>query len=387
MLRPMDPEKVRHFMESQWREPGFTCPNAQTYPWLWLWDSCFHSLIWAHLGRPDRAVMELRSALASQHRSGFVPHVVYYDGFRDHDDFWRANGTSSITQPPIYGHTVAALIRKGIAVPEELVGRATLGLRFLLEQRRRTPGGLIEIVHPWESGCDHSPRWDSLFDPDGHGYDLDRWFTRKGELVDAVNLIDGSPISSDACAIGSVAFNSLVAFSAFELAQVTGDAHLHDSARGISVALDRRWNPELRTWVDEGTTESGSGGIRTLEALLPMLVDQRDEIRETVVGQLLDSDAFRGEFGFRQVHRAEPAYDPSGYWRGASWPQLNYLMGLALAQRCGDTSLEREGSDRIRGRAHRGALGSGFSEYWDAETGEGGGARPQSWAGLVVVDD
>ena len=59
-------ERVRAMMLAHWRPEGHTVPNAEVYPWQWLWDSCFHALIWAELGRPERAVTELRSCLAEQ---------------------------------------------------------------------------------------------------------------------------------------------------------------------------------------------------------------------------------------------------------------------------------------------------------------------------------
>ncbi len=46
---------------------GFCVPHATTYPWQWLWDSCFHAVVWAHLG-DDRAAAELRSALSAPGR-------------------------------------------------------------------------------------------------------------------------------------------------------------------------------------------------------------------------------------------------------------------------------------------------------------------------------
>ncbi len=61
----------------------------------------------------------------------------------------------------MYGHAVAELVRLGLDVPEQVVQGARRGLRFLLDRRRRSPAGLVELCHPWESGCDDSPRWDS----------------------------------------------------------------------------------------------------------------------------------------------------------------------------------------------------------------------------------
>lgn len=387
-------EEVRGFMTSQWRSPGFTCPNADTYPWLWLWDSCFHSLIWTELGEPDRAVSELASALAFQRSSGFVPHVVYYDGFDGHDAFWGALGSSSITQPPIFGYTIAALERRGVSVPGETKRRARLAFDFLFRVRSRTPGGLVEMVHPWESGCDHSPRWDDLFvggpvvdeavgPVGGHvldPYDDDLWFRRKGEMVSALHLVDGAAISSQDCRIGSVAFNALIAFCASELADTTGDGELSAMADELSQNVARRWDPDVTTWVDEGMTESGSGRVRTLESLLPLLTESRPEVVSVVIDELVRPGSYWGPFGLRQVHRDEPTFDPGAYWRGVSWPQLNHLFAVAAARRG-----HRDVADRIAHASLAGARRSRFSEYWNADDGSGGGARPQSWSGLPVI--
>ena len=90
------------------------------YPWLWLWDSCFHTLIWADLDRPDRAVAELGCVLELQDGAGFVPHMGYQLDPQVPVDLWGRAGSSSITQPPMYGHAVAQLRRRGIDVPDEL---------------------------------------------------------------------------------------------------------------------------------------------------------------------------------------------------------------------------------------------------------------------------
>ena len=395
-------ERAREVLAAQWREPGFTCPNSETYPWLWLWDSCFHSIVWAQLGRADLALSELTLALSAQDADGFVPHVLYLDGSSEYEAFWGRPNTSSITQPPIYGHAIAELTRRGVNVPADLLARATAGLNFLFESRRRSAAGLIELVHPWESGCDHSPRWDDLV-LGSAGFDEQTWFSRKGELLQGIErLPGGAPIGNDAFAVGSVAFSAMAAFCATELAGVTGDAGLYRHAAEISDSLTDRWEPGLRTWVDDGPAAFGSGRVRTAEALLPLLTlpsqDSRarsaieggrttdarsgagaDAQAAAVAAELTDAQAFAGEYGARQVHLQEPTYLPRTYWRGPSWPQLNYLLWIGL-QRVGmyaEASVLAETS-------RRGAVESGWAEYWDGDTGQAGGARPQSWTTLAV---
>ncbi len=100
-------------MEAHWQPEGYTVPNAVTYPFRWLWDSCFHALIWAELGAADRAVSELAHVLHAQDDRGFVPHIDYSRDRATTQSFWGQPGSSTITQPPMYGHAVAALAATG----------------------------------------------------------------------------------------------------------------------------------------------------------------------------------------------------------------------------------------------------------------------------------
>jgi hypothetical protein len=380
---------AREVLESHWREPGFTCPNAATYPWLWLWDSCFHAIVWAELGEADRALSELRTALVPAAPDGFVPHLRYLDGSSAHEGFWGRAATSSITQPPVYGLAIAELQRRGTEVPGELVQAAVDGVRFLVERRRRSPGGLVEIVHPWESGCDHSPRWDDLMAPlasrpagtELDPYDAQRWFDRKGELLAGVHRsADGSPLWNDEFAVGSVAFTALVAHNAACLGELAGDRVLAEQAVELAEALAERWEPERRTWVDDGPTAHGSGRVRTAEALLGLLVDRRSAALDSVVAELEDDEAFGGPFGPAQVHRGEPTHRRHSYWRGPSWPQLDHLLWMALreAGAAGPAA-------RLAGSTRRGAWSSGWAEYWDPDDARAGGAAPQSWTTLAIT--
>ena len=133
-------------------------PNAAVYPFQWLWDSCFHAITWAGLGDPDRARRELLHLFRTQATDGFVPHVDYEWSPTHHAGFWGREGSSGITQPPMFGHAIAELARRGVDV-DDLVSPATDGLRFLLGERARVDG-LIALCHPWESGGDDCPRWD-----------------------------------------------------------------------------------------------------------------------------------------------------------------------------------------------------------------------------------
>jgi hypothetical protein len=366
-----------------WPDPGCTVPSGATYPHQWLWDSCFHAVIWAHLGRGDRAVTELENVFAHQDDDGFVPHLTYWGSPDRHADLWRRRWTSCVSQPPMYGHALAELHRLGVEPPSALLAAAAEGLRFLLDTRHRDDGRLV-IVHPWESGCDDSPRWDRWYP--GGTWERAHGFERKGSWVRALRLSPvGSPEGSDVFEVASSAFAALVAFNVAELATVApvGD-HLIGRMDQVLGHLAGSWEPGRRTFADavvRGPEPDRPVTTRTLEALLPVLVlPATHPLMDDVFRQLRDETDFGGVCGPAQVHRREPAFDPTTYWRGPAWPQLSYLFWVA-ARRAG----RFEDASALRDATVRGAVRSGLAEYWHPDTGAGYGAVPQSWTGLAAV--
>ncbi len=371
---------VATMMETHWQSHGYTAPNAEVYPWQWLWDSCFHALIWRELGEPERAVTELRSLFAAPHPTGFVPHMRYTGRPDASVEFWGRRGASSITQPPMYGHALAQLDRAGVDVDDRMVASARDGLDFLLLRRRRLDG-LPVLCHPWESGADDSPRWDAWC-PGGR-FDRVAWRRVKGELVRSIVHEIGAPVHNPDFRVASVGFAALVAFNAQELSDQFGVTYTGD-VRAIVDGLAARWDEERATWVDvTDPATAGSASIRTADALLPLLVTAPTAAAAaTAWSTVTDSGAFAAEYGPRGVDRREPGYDPDRYWRGPCWPQLGYLLWVA-AQRHGRVA---EGG-ALAASIRRGVVRSGLAEYWNADTGAGLGAIPQSWAGVALLFD
>jgi hypothetical protein len=364
-------------LEDHWRPEGYTSPNLDAYRWQWLWDSCFHAVVWSEVGRPDRALVELETALDPIDADGFVPHMRYRSDPTAGETFWGRPATSSITQPPMFGHALAELHRAGVEIPPLTLERATAAIRFLLERRARA-GGLVAVVHPWETGCDDSPRWDHWSPA---GYDRTTLRALKGELVASVERSAvGAPVDNPAFAPGSVGFNALVAFNALELATVTGAGDLGAAAAALAGSLADRWDEDQVTWVDTGPHAADSGRVRTADSLLPLLVVDDGPWVEAAFATLTDDGELGGPWGPAGVDRREPTYDPDAYWRGPCWPPLAYLLWLAARRRG-----RHDDADRIATTTVAGADASGLAEYWNPDSGAGLGAIPQSWAALALL--
>jgi hypothetical protein len=358
--------KCLDVLEAAWRpQPGFCVPNPDVYPHQWLWDSCFHSVAWAALGE-DRAVDELRSVLANQEPTGFVAHMNYWLHPQAGADYWGRPSTSTITQPPLYGHALRVLTEAGFDPGDELRAKVGRGIRHLIEDRPRV-NGLVPVVHPWESGCDDSARWDDWCPG---GYSRSGWRKVKNDIVSDLAMENGMPTPSYRFLAGSAGFTALVIWNNAEASEVGVDG---GRAEDLLIALQARWTPELRTWTD---ADSGSGTTRTLDGLLPLLVDPRDEAFD----ELLDPAAYGARFGPCGAHREEPSFDPDAYWRGPAWPQLTYLLAIA-GRRAGRDDV----ADTLLESLRRAAATGGFAEYWNPDTGAGLGAAPQTWTTLACV--
>ncbi len=372
-------------LHAHWRpDSGYCVPNPATYPHQWLWDSAFHAVAWARLG-DDRGVAELSALLAGQLDGGMVPHMRYGPV---PPTAWLGPlaGASSITQPPMFGHAVAELVRCGFAVPGDVVGRATRGLRWLLDTRR-DPSGLVFVVHPWEAGNDHSPRWDGWgvpgTTPDTYDQELrSQWNI---ELMrDVIIDSDGAATGSSRFMVCPAAFNAYVAFNARELGGISADRTLLREADELAQLIDDLlWEEDTNLWADRPVV-GGDGRTHKIpisDGAMPLLVSANREHAQRALRTLVDPHVFGGTpFGPTNVARDQPSYDPAAYWRGAAWPNLSYLLWLA-ARRWDDTAI----ADQIARSTIAGAQVSGWAEYWNPETGNGLGAAPQSWTALAAV--
>lgn len=373
-------QKIREILEQNWNEAGYTAPNTETYPYQWLWDSCFHSLIWAKLGEPEKALQELANIFQFQTEDGFVPHINYFPDVANSKwkKIWGRKQSSCITQPPMFGHTIAELTKMDIPVPEKILNQAHLSFNFLLKSRKRdAETGLIYICHPWETGIDNSPRWDDFVEGD---FEVASWNTKKLELLNNIEFTQSaSPKFNPAFPVLSIGFNALVAFNILELEKIVGATQLSAEAQEIVQALDAQFNESSLTFCDvnKDKTSTHSGQVKVLDALLVGLVSEKN--LDFIEAQILDDAAFDGSFGPPSVHRGESVFEANTYWRGSAWPQMTYLFWQMFMKTKPQTA-------QILGQnLKEGVQASNFSEHWNADTGESLGACPQSWTGLALL--
>jgi hypothetical protein len=368
---------ARKVLEASWRESdGFCPPNPRVYPHQWLWDSCFHAIAWSALGDP-RGCRELASCFEGQLAGGFVPHMRYLG---PSDNRGPLPDRSSFTQPPVYAHAARVLVSGGAELGRGLVDRIVSALEWLW-QHRRTPDGLLYVVHPWETGTDDSPRWDDWVSLPAYDHAAYSAFDRR--LVGETYFDHhGAAVWSRSFASAPASFNALGAHAAMECAVLTGDDRWRVRGEELAaVADDLLWDQAEGLWVDRPLIGGGARcRVPTLDGALGALVTSDPAKAGRAIGQLTDPERFGAPYGLSYLPRRHASYRPGSYWRGAAWPQLNYLLAVAAARWRDD-----ETYSRIRDLSFSGALASGFAEYWNAEDGAGLGAVPQGWAAVAAA--
>ena len=414
---------ARRVLDENWTGSS-TVPSRGLYPHQWSWDSAFIAIGSRHLS-VRRAQRELETLLTAQWDDGRVPHIVYNPAvppgaYFPGPDFWCPSpgvigaATSGIVQPPV--HALACLlvhradprasVRSGFLA--RTYPRLAAWHRYLTDRRDLGGGGLVSVVHPWEPGMDNSPCWDAPLarvepvPPETfHRADLDH-----GAAADRPTDLDYGRyvrLAADyrdggyADRPGTLSFvvedpgvNALLIASEHALAEIARDVgadprpHRARATRLTAALLDRLWDPAAGLFLCRDVV--GGGLIPELSAagLLPLLVP---ELPRATVGALLRTAA--GEhFGLGTSVRLVPSYDllghafdPSRYWRGPAWFNVNWLLerGLRLQGAVDE-------ADALRAAALEVAAATGFAEYVDPYTEEARGTRDFSWTAALALD-
>jgi|GEM_PF-2942624 len=345
-----------------------------------------------------RAINELASIFSCQWSNGMLPQIRFMSGqhgYRPDADDWgvppEVSGptryrTSGITQPPIIGLCAREVFLKigpdaQRAHFADFVGFSAALEKYhhwLLSERDPWHEGLLVCLHPWETGTDNSPAFDSLIE-------ATRSYIEASSLpVDAFGRADTAHVSPDhrpterdyhayfglvalfkkhgygqapiiaetPFLLQDVLFNSLFVASLYSLAQLQdalsemSDADMVDMLReraaqnrrraGLVASAIRRklWHPDDRFFYSYDQRGGGLLEVRTVSGLIPLVDGIADaEQAGQLAASLLDSAKFWTRWPIPSTAQSSPAFNPVRYWSGPSWPVTNWLVLRGLQER------------------------------------------------------
>jgi glycogen debranching enzyme len=413
---------------------GRTKPAPRLYPHQWSWDSAFIAIGLAHVD-PDRALSELESLFAAQWADGRVPHIVFDPAARGYfpgPDRWacatladaapRAPATSGLVQPPV--HALAAWhIYQTTSDPatlrarfEALYPRLLAWHRYLATARDPEGSGLLTTYHPWES-TDNSPRWDAplanvevgavppyerhdlkhVADPSERPtqaeYDRYLWLV---ESLKAARYDDATIRRAHPFLVKDVLFSAIFAAANEALGRIAEVAGAPDAARAeigrwgrrAGAAVRRQIDAEQRLALDLDLRTGAPIRVRTCAGLAPLLVPSLERRTAGALVEQLTGPSFAGApvLAFPVVPSAapgSPGFRPRAYWRGPSWPVVNWLLWWGLRRQ---GYAEQAAALRGANLALLARPGARFSEYFEPYTGEQLGSSEQSWTAAVALD-
>lgn len=387
---------------------GYTVPTDGLYPYQWNWDSAFAAWGFATFDL-ERAWVEVETLFSGQWPSGMVPHILFHKpdpGYFPGPDVWGATDigpipSSGISQPPVAASFIRAIWDRDRAFGED---RLRVLLPKILAWHRwfmkwRSDEGAIFITHPWEAGRDNAPDWDSAMatlDPSGVGEyqrrdtshvdpmmrptkdDYDRYIklVQRGAALgwdDAKMAVDPPFRVADPTMTFTLlrANRDLAAMSVYFAEPVSEiEGWIADLERGAA----RLWDPTcgFYTGTDLGTGQH-TGHLSSASFLC--WYAGIDEARMLHVLH----DALRScDYPLPSHPVDAPEFDGMRYWRGPTWPILNYLIGRGLED-CG----HHEEAERLRHATKALIRDHGFSEYFDPVSGVPAGGKSFTWTAAV----
>lgn len=387
-------DALRILIENRQTTSGnqYTLPSSHSYPYQWLWDSCFHAIALSHYDL-SAAKEELRSLVAKQFEDGMIPHMIYWQAGDLHKYEWGKDGTSALTQPPMIAYAVERIYNKDNdkAFLKEIYPSLWKFYKYLIEKRDPRGSNLASIINPDESGEDNSPRFDvALGVPDD--ISLDDHLKRRLLLVEE-NIkckFDAGNCMRNHFWVKDVPFNSILLANLESLEHLASELGIDGDAKFIRSHRELIGLAMRKIMFEDGLFWSTYGSdykkikVATWAHFAPLFAGlyTREEAEAVVREHLLNEETFKAPFGIRTTSRQEPSYHSSveGFsWRGPVWFVPHWFIYEGL---------KRYGFDKERKMILQMSKTliekSGFRECYNPETGEGMGARNFTWGALVV---
>ncbi len=377
-------------------DANFVMPSYPDYNHRqWYWDSCFHAIILAKKN-PKLAKSEIKLLFKNQSKSGFIPHMNYFDKkgqkvpskFKDYlKTFWSHKTHSDITQPPLLAMTVTRIYEatKDKRFLNELMPRMISHYNWF-HNFRSDKNGLISIIHPWESGWDNSQRWDELLGIKKGEYEE----INKGKMFlfkeyQKMKWDNEKILKSNLFAVQSIDFNCLYSHNLRVLSRLCKIKKDFDNmevflkrAMEVEFAIERVMKQD-DYYVDYLKSKENKSKIRSAAMFFVLLADIDFDADSLIKNHLLNDKEFATRYPVPTVSIDTPLINPDEYWRGNTWININWFIVQGLIRR-GFKTIARKLINRTLSLVRK----SGFREYYNPFNGKGLGAINFGWSTLSL---
>jgi len=339
----------------------FTSVNKFHYYNQFLWDSAFQTISLLWLNNNKLAESELKNFILNQWQNGMIPYELFI--FKTNGREWMEGDflTTAATQPPVLSISIMEIFKKyGNKSFLSFFYEPLLKYeQWLWKYRDIAKRGLSYCYHIWETGCDNSPKYDSitrnrLLDPPVEGVDFNVliYLLRK-TLIEMADILGIDPPS-------------------YLVERVT----MTKSAIN-NIMLDQSNSFYYDLYAGEDTKIR----VKAFSGILPLITDIPEEsIRKKLTeSYLLSEKEFNSPCPIPSVSMSEPCFDSSDFWRGSNWPNITWLIIYGVKKydpKAASIILEKY--------LNTSAKNSMCYEYCDSITGKGAGLPFQGWGTLYI---
>lgn len=368
---------ARQILQQNWRD-GFTVPSTHLYPFQWNWDSGFVAL-GHYYHNPKYAIRELQSLFSGQWENGLLPHIIFHSEkektYFPNFDFWGSNvnagapqkpKSSGITQPAVHGFILESLLERNRDDQQlrdfarSLFPKIVHYHRFLYTFRDPQREGLMYIFHPWESGRDNSPLWDTSLNrihikegelpvyqrrdidiadpaerPTQEQYDRYVYLLLLGKKYhyDGVEIAQESPflVQDDMMNAILIKSNQSLINIGRDLGFDVGELEEWQS-QSIRSFNAKCWNDQLKMYTSFDLRAEEQIVAKEIGGLIPLFAGIPSTERAASLDEYLRVLHDRGYYLCPSYDVDSPFYDSCRYWRGPVWPHMNWMIYHGLRQ-------------------------------------------------------
>ena len=399
------------------RRSGYTLPtNNKLYPAQWNWDSAFIALGYSYFNM-DYAIKELETLLTGQWDDGMIPHILFHDNdesyFPNHKTWECGNKipSSGITQPPIIATIVKKIVDQNkldqgqMKRMETIIKKLKKYLDWFYNYRDTNKIGLVSIIHPWESGLDNSPIWDSPLDKVKIEKNL------KYERRDLnVSKSENRPLKKDYDAyitllnqfkkdkynpskivnesmfnVIDIGFNSIVIRATKDLIKVAKKFNLNFSDLENKITLSEEslikfYKEEEQSFFSYDFKNHNLIKVDAISNYFILFADLGNkEINNKIISKLKKYNSQR-EYFFTTVNPKDKTFEETRYWRGPVWINSNWIIYQGLINK------DKNFSELLKNKTLELLENKNFHEYYNFKNGDCLGANNFSWSAALYLD-
>lgn len=405
---------------------SYTIPSKNLYPHQWSWDSAWIALGLSQINHENFAMNEMITLFKYQWKNGLVPSIAFHN--LENNTYWptpelwnlkedaknliKNPNCTGIIQPPIHSTACMKIFeitkdkKMGRNFLDEIYNKLILWHKYLYNFRDINNNGLIYIRHPWESGMDNSPIWDSSLDrikikefkyskmrTDNKKVNMDErptdiTYERYMKLIDIFKecKYDEKLISEKSeFIIIDVLFNVLLLKSNYDLLKIAKILNMKNDYNMIQSWINMTetsienllYKNDFYYDIDCKTNEHIM--IKTISGLSNILYTNKIEvILESLKKEFIDID--KDNYSLSSLSRLDGRYDSINYWRGPMWTNLTWLVVSGL-QNKGFNNI----AEKIKKVCVKNIEENGFYEYFDSNGNKGCGDNHFSWTAATYI--